>query len=152
MELSLEELDELYLVRSTLEGLAAKLGASRFRPETLKKLAAILDAAQRAALQQRIDELLDLNREFHFSIYELAQKPLLVGLISDLWDRSDPYRRLYTQFPEYAHESVASHERILVACRNEDSSAIAQLVSQDILDAADHILSNFQNASNRNDV
>src|SRR6202050_5327911 len=75
--------EENFQIRAALESLGASLAARK------------IDAAGLAELQRRSDEMralaeddpryAELNRQFHFTVYEYARSPLLLSLMRLLW-------------------------------------------------------------------
>jgi len=100
------------LIMANLESLAAALAAERATPD---------DLAEIGALEQRLldpslsdDELDELNRAFHFRIYECAGSPILLSLLNLLW------RSATAQLPATVRrdEMAAEHDKILAAIRS----------------------------------
>lgn len=116
-ELSPEELDEIYMLRRTLEGLAARLAAAHIDEECLVVLREILQAMDET---EDADKWIELNYRFHHTIYEAAKRPRLLALIDNLRNIVSPYIRQYISTPEYRRSAQQSHRRILEACARRD--------------------------------
>lgn len=116
-ELSREELEEIYFLRGVLEGVAARLAAPKMDDARIAKLQAILKKIDQLT---DLDQWLDLNREFHNTIYEVINRPRLLEMIESLRNTSAPYIRDYIASPEYLEVTRLSHRRILEACINRD--------------------------------
>jgi DNA-binding GntR family transcriptional regulator len=116
-ELSREELEEIYFLRGVLEGVAARLAAPKMDDAHIAKLQAILERMDQLT---DLDEWLDLNREFHNTIYEVISRPRLLEMIESLRNTSAPYIRDYIASPEYLEVTRLSHRHILEACINRD--------------------------------
>jgi DNA-binding GntR family transcriptional regulator len=131
-QLSAGDLEEIYLIREVLEGLATQLAIPNLVPETLADLADTAKRMQRATAARDFAQLFELNRIFHFSIYEASQRPLLLQMISSLWDRSSLYRRLYTYLPERAGQALTEHQEIYAACQAGDAATASRAVRRNI--------------------
>jgi DNA-binding GntR family transcriptional regulator len=131
-QLSAADLEEIYLIREVLEGLATQLAVPNLVPETLADLADTVKRMQRATAARDFARLFELNRIFHFSIYEASQRPLLLQMISSLWDRSSLYRRLYTYLPERAGQALTEHQEIYAACQAGDVQTACRAVRRNI--------------------
>jgi DNA-binding GntR family transcriptional regulator len=116
-ELSLSELEEIYFLRGALEGMAAHLAASRIDDERIAKLQGILEQLNHT---DDLDHWLDLNREFHNTIYQVINRPRLVSIIQSLRNLSAPYTRQYISSPENWEATQRGHRRILEALINRD--------------------------------
>lgn len=118
-ELTLEELEEIYAIRGTLEGVTAEIGATSMTAERLEELAQVV------ALLDRADDgesWLALNQRFHAAIYEAAGRPRTLAIIRQLRQLSGPYIKHYIVEGAYRSQAQAGHHRILQACQARDGS------------------------------
>jgi DNA-binding GntR family transcriptional regulator len=119
--------EENFQIRAALESLGASLTASK------------IEAAGIARLQQFNDQMrklpdgdplyLELNREFHFSLYEYSGSPLLVSLMRLLW--ASMYGR--PRVRRTNTESARQHDAILDALRAGDPQAASARTYQHIM-------------------
>lgn len=112
-ELSLEELTETSWIRERLEELAVRLAAPRLDARGLAGLAGLHRQMEAMPPQGAASRWRDLNRDFHFAIYSAGDSPLLIQLISALWDRTSLYREVLAARPDARAASVAQHADIL---------------------------------------
>lgn len=144
IDLSPPEIKELFHLRAVLEGYAMELAAPRLNSAQLQTLKDIVSQMDQATRNLDIDRLLELNRSFHFYIYEASESPLLVSILSGLWDRSTVYRRLASNLSEQRqqyHRFLVEHTAILRACESGDAMAARQLTKDHILTFGRNILS-----------
>lgn len=121
-----ERLAENYLIRETLEGLATQLAAERITEEQIEQLEGIND--ELARYEPDDPRRLELNREFHFCIYEATGSPVLISLLNLLW------RSLDTR-PGHGRplsEAVAQHRGVVEALRARDPELASQRVRDHI--------------------
>jgi DNA-binding GntR family transcriptional regulator len=71
----------------------------------------------------------DLNREFHFRIYECARSPLLLSLMRLLWLSFSHRRQLWRPHVESVHE----HERLVEALAARDSERAQDITREHVL-------------------
>ena len=128
-ELSLEELEEIYFLRGVLEGTAARLAASKMDDERIAILRAILAKTNPTT---DLDQWLELNRDFHNTIYEAINRPRLLSIIQSLRNITTPYTRRYIAFPEHMEATRVGHQRILEALIKRDGT-LAQEETQNHL-------------------
>lgn len=117
------EIQDVYLVREALEGLATRLAAQRIRPEELQRLRAILDSMHDGLKSGRTDIVVNANMAFHDVIYRAAGNATLQRLVRDL---SDFVRRFSTEaFSSGPRVSTVfdEHEAILKALEEHDPDA-----------------------------
>jgi DNA-binding GntR family transcriptional regulator len=138
-ELSFSELEDVYLVREVLEELATQLAVPNLTDATFAELADLLSRMKTATDQQDFERLLDLNRTFHFTIYQASNRPILVQIIASLWDRSGAYRRLYTYLPQRAGRALAEHQSIFAACKAGDAASAGRAVRENVRQTTDVI-------------
>jgi len=130
--LSSEELLDIYFVRELLEEQAARLAADHLTDADITHLENLMHQMEQATAEENYWALLDLNRQFHFTIYNAARRRHLLQIIEQLWDQSDRYRRVYTRIPERARTALVEHQAILAACRERDGDAMGQTVRHNV--------------------
>lgn len=89
VDLTGNDLVEIYLLREVLEGLAARLATLRRTPQQLTVLEEILTAHDRAVKDSNIQSHFDLDREFHSSILEIAGNERLTTSLGMLRSQID---------------------------------------------------------------
>ncbi|NWG21129.1 MAG: GntR family transcriptional regulator [Chloroflexi bacterium] len=128
VELSIDEFREIYSIREVLEALAIQKALPHMTPAHLDDVGQINARFIQAIQDRAFATALEINQEFHLALYEPAQQPLLIDLISSLSTRSMRYRQIYVNLPNRAQHAIVDHETILTACRNRDVVAADQAV------------------------
>lgn len=125
-----ERIRENFLVRASLESLAVRLATPRLSNETLDELEAINN--RMSELPNDDEGVSDLNRQFHTTLVEAAELPLLSHLISQLWAAlpSGPRARGRT-----VAESVDQHRRLINALRERDVDKATDAMEHHIMDS-----------------
>ena len=123
-EVELQDVQEVYLIRSMLEYLATREAVPNLRVSDIQKLHRIEHEIE--AVVAEMDEgatepgrLLRLNRDFHMLIYEAADLPQLLRIIKTHWIKS-PWDTLFV-VPQRAHMVVEEHRLILEAIDQGDA-------------------------------
>src|SRR5262249_9007938 len=117
-DLSADELVDIYNIREILEEQAARLAADRLSDEDIAQLERLVARWAELAETNDLDPFLNLNRDFHFTIYRASHRRTLIQIIAQLWDRSTRYRHLQLlASPERARASKFETDAILEACR-----------------------------------
>lgn len=147
--MSADELREIYLIRGTLEELITHLAVPSLSPETLERLGDLIIDMEHATKARDADKLLVLNHDFHFTIYEVAHRPLLMQIIVGLWDRSTRYRKFYTHLLDRAPQALAEHKQIYKACKAKDPIAAGQAVRNNVHQTTEGILSRIHSSQLR---
>ncbi len=108
------EVEQMYDIRTMLEGYAAGRAARRMTPEIARRLEGILDKMDMPDISPV--DWVRLNWEFHDGLYACADHEFLRKMISNLRRSMEPYLRLdVAQVGNYA-AGRRDHRRILKAC------------------------------------
>ena len=112
-QLSLAQIEEIFLMRASLEGLAARLGVPHLTDDHISQLQTILERLNNSS---DFDDWLQLNRTFHHTIYRAANRPRLFALIQQLRNAATPYVRQYITSTEHLEAAREGHQQIFKAC------------------------------------
>ena len=146
-ELSIGDLKDIYAVREIVEEAAAQLAVPNMSDHTLNDLGKLVESMEQATAAHDFATLFDLNRSFHFAIYEQCGNAVLLHMLAGLWDRSRRYRQLYTHLPERAPQALAEHREIYAACQARNPTAAGLAVRHNVRQTTSGILAKL-NISN----
>jgi DNA-binding GntR family transcriptional regulator len=144
VELSIDEFREIYSIREVLEELAIQQALPYMTPAHLEYVSQINARFIQAIQDRACATALEINQEFHLALYEPAQQPLLIDLISSLSTRSMRYRQIYVNLPNRAQQAIVDHETILAACRNRDVVAAGQAVRSNLRRTLEGVLATLK--------
>lgn len=130
-EIDFDEQEESYRILAELEALAAELAVDRLTNEDLREVR--VRARAFAECLEDDPAAKDLNREFHFRIYECAQSPLLLSLMRLLWRSFAPDPQLWRP----RAESVEHHQRLVDALAARDGEQAASITRTHALGTID---------------
>ena len=114
-------LREIYEIRIPLEALATRKAVPNLTSVDLEAMTAILDELAGGVGEGQISRAGDLNDEFHSRIYAAANRPQLLGLITEFRASSRAYMRIFTVLARDARESDAEHREIYELCVSGDA-------------------------------
>lgn len=122
-----EELEENYRILAALEALAGSLAVAKITDDDI----ADIEARYRevAACLPDDDRLTELNRQFHFRIYECARSPMLLLLMRLLW-------RSFPRGPQAGRphqESVRQHEALVRALKRRNEEQVTAIIRDHVL-------------------
>lgn len=129
------EIEDVFVVRQALDGLAARLAAHRITPSELSRLRLIVDTMRQAIHADRREQIVIANQRFHDVIYSAAGNPMLARVASDLRDFVRRFSTLPFASPDRVEHVLAEHEAILEALQAHDPEA-AHAASNRHLEAA----------------
>ena len=121
--------EENFQIGAALESLGAALAAPKIDDEGLAKLTRLNDRMRDLAEDDATYP--ELNREFHFTLYEYAHSPLLLSLMRLLWQALHGGPRVTRS----RAESIEQHEQIIDALRAGDSEAARKVTCEHIMGA-----------------
>jgi DNA-binding GntR family transcriptional regulator len=121
--------EENFQIRAALESLGASLAAQKIDQRGIGRLAD-LNAVMRG-LADDDPRYAELNRQFHFTLYEYAHSPLLMSLMRLLWASLHGGPRVLRTHAESARQ----HDEILAALRAGDADAAGARTYQHIMGA-----------------
>lgn len=127
-ELDRDELVELCLIRSALESLAVDKALTSINESVITHMAELITAMENADRHDEIEELIRLDRAFHFTLFSESHSPQLLRLIEIAWDQSDAYRSAFFIDPENRAATHREHRQILEATRKRDAHAAKLLL------------------------
>jgi len=114
-------------IRAALEPLGARLAALAVTDDQIAELQRLNDAM--VALGGDDERYGDLNRQFHFAIYEAAGSPMLLSMMRLLW-------HAMPQGPKVTRphsESATQHQELIEALAAHDPERAAAITQQHIL-------------------
>ena len=119
-DLSVEDLVEVYRIRSLLEDEAIRVGVPLLTDEDIEYLEDVLNDVEAAAKSQNVSAVTAANRRFHFSLFEASNMPRLVRLIKNQWDATDAYRGVYFAGPANLAHMNQEHRTMVAALKARD--------------------------------
>ncbi len=122
-KLNRDELVELCLIRSALESLAVEKALAIIDDDVIAQMGELITAMEAADKNEQIEELIRLDRAFHFTLFSASHSPQLLRLIEITWDQSDAYRSAFFVDPEHRAATHREHHQILDAATNRDANA-----------------------------
>jgi DNA-binding GntR family transcriptional regulator len=119
---------ENFLIRASLEALASEFAAPKISTQQISELI-WLNEQMRECGTRDLQNLGDLNRRFHFLIYDATDLALLNSLIRRLWQSFGHGPLLLHN----AEESLLQHAEIIEALRDGDADAAGRATRNHIL-------------------
>jgi DNA-binding GntR family transcriptional regulator len=141
---TIENFQELVRIRSALEGMAAEQAARNITAKTLGKLRSTLEDLDSAIEKHDTAAYLGLNKRFHFLIYEVADSPILLNMIQDLWVQVGPFFNRLFDDDIYVAKSNVEHERVYQALKGGNAEEAKAHIVKDIESAAEALLSQLK--------
>lgn len=126
------DLVEIRRVRAMLEGDAAREAALRASGPEIDELQAIHDEMFRAQDDNDFVRAIGLNTQFHLHLFRMADLPLTLGVVENLWARCGPIlAHLYDAGPPLPRDDHP-HLQIIAAIKKRDANQAQSMVLYDI--------------------
>lgn len=113
------ECSEVYQTRERLEPLLLRQNAEAFTSDLITQLDSLAKDMEQV---HDVEKFLELDRQFHLSMYRSSPTYVLGELVERLWNTTQPYRRAYTLAMGAAnmHTSHNEHHLMVTALRDGD--------------------------------
>ena len=144
--MSVAQFRDLTKVRIAIEGHAAAQAALQRNDDDLAAIARAEEAMRAESMKSRPDlpRAVELNKTFHFAVYEAAHSPILVEIIRALWLKAGPVINLDLRAnPERLAkgDAIRFHANVRKAIAEGDAAAAQAGIAADISGAAEVIVS-----------
>lgn len=147
---STKSVRDLFAVRQVIEGLAMRLACARLTDDDFARLERIVAEQERLVQQGDLARLIEVDWEFHQTIYARCDNAPLQEMIALVWSRTRQARGLAQSEANWGREwgehSVARHRHILAALRARDAVQAERLIVETIARAAEELAQGLQEA------
>lgn len=118
---SREEIEDLFQIRTVLEGYALKLICGQVTDEQIATLEALVAKADEALQRKRIEEVFQWNTQFHDTLHKwVADKRRFHSMIVNLRKYVLRYRKDTLQYLGAAKRTIDGHRQIILALKLRD--------------------------------
>ena len=134
-----EDIEDIYAMRMRLEGLAARLAATRMGEDDKRELSELLDLYEYYIGRRDCDKRSELDSQFHRIIFEASGSRYLSKILTDLHRRIKAYRRHSLSSHDRAEMALVEHKGILKAIEMGDGDEAERLTEIHLNAALDSI-------------
>ncbi len=136
VEMSMDRIIEVFLVREAMEGMATRLAAQRMSEAEIASLDDLLDVHAHELSERSVYVQYDGDLDFHRRIASGARNDLLDELLSgDLYYLLRLYRAQHSSSPNRGVRALVEHRRIVDAIRDRDGDLAEMLMRRHIANA-----------------
>ena len=150
-EVSLDHLFDLYRARQLIEGEGAYYALEKLVDDDVHQLRELHQGMRQATDDQDINRFMELNREFHMTIYRRVGSKHYLDAIIRLWDRSELYRYRYMFVLKNAANAHRDHESIIEACDARNQAQVKELIVNHIQHTFDGLHEEVLNQNSKSD-
>jgi DNA-binding GntR family transcriptional regulator len=138
--LSAADMDEEFLIRATLEGLAIRLAAPRLTADDYAQLERELERMQQALTRGQRAIFLEHHRLFHMTLFEATHAPRLVRMLTNLLEAGERYEQLELAQDVLHADEMAHHRELLELLREGDGERAATAYMRSFLAHGAHVI------------
>ncbi len=136
------QLMELFEIRASLEGLAARVAAATLKPAEIDALEPLLVNMEAAGTET--NAWLEAHLAFHMQMAGAAGRPRLGREIARLHAALEPYMRLWYVFAGTPTDSRAEHTRVLQALRSGYPGHAEEVMRDHVLETTPQIIAHLE--------
>jgi DNA-binding GntR family transcriptional regulator len=133
---SKEEVEELFELRSIMEGYALRVISERIAEETFHQLEGFIQNAEEALRRKKIEDVFKWNTRFHDTLHELVvNKTRLHRLIVNMRKYVLRHRKDTLRYPDGGKRAIEGHRKIILALRLRDPDLCERVMREHIQEA-----------------
>jgi len=133
--ISEKDVEDIYMIRSLLEGLCVKLATDKITPQKMEELEENIMLSDFHAKKMHGEKLAELDNQFHEILYEASGSRILEHLLKDFHQYVSKVREKNLTDNERGIASNSEHTDIMKAIKNQDSKKAEALANQHIINA-----------------
>jgi DNA-binding GntR family transcriptional regulator len=138
---SKEEVEELFELRSILEGYTLRIISQSISEETLHRLEGFIQNAEEALRRKKIEDVFKYNTQFHDTLHQLVvNKTRLHRLIVNMRKYVLRHRKETLRYPDGGRRAVEGHRKIVMALHLRDPDLCERVMREHINEAKEDAL------------
>jgi len=141
-----QDIMDIYIIRSLIEGLAARWAAAHITDEQLKRLEEIIELTEFYAGKHDVEHLHELDTQFHEIIYEASNSRPLKHILSDFHIYVQRARMESIAMPGRDLKSTQEHKAILKALKDRNPEEAERLTNQHVRNVTENMMKHLKKA------
>lgn len=137
-----KDVKDIYMIRSLLEGLCARLATEYITDEQLEELEENVYLAKFHAQKGHLEQLAELDNRFHDVLYEACNSKMLEHQLKDFHQYVLRVRRRTLNSANRGPKSNEEHEQILEAIKAKDAKLAESLANKHMINAYENMVQN----------
>ena len=126
------DVQDIFLIRSRVEGLAAKKAAECITDEEIKEIEEVLEFTEFYAQKGDIERIGELDHKFHDLVYIAAKSKIMKQVLSDFHIYVQQTRRASLAVPGRIEGLLKEHTAIFDAIKRKDGEEAEKLMEQHV--------------------
>ncbi len=131
-EFSAKDIEEIFNLRGILEGYAAGIVIDRITPDHICALEDNVEKSKRALANNRLEDLIALNTEFHDILIGACDSKFLLDLVTRLRDHITRYRASILKVGGRPFISIEDHKKMITYLKKRDRRQLKRIIQEHI--------------------
>ena len=137
-----KDVKDIYMIRSSLEGMCARLATQHITPEQLEELEENVYIASFHASKGHMEQMTELDNRFHHILYEACDSKMLQNLLQDFHQYVIRIRKKTLSTRERGIASNEEHRQIMEAIKAGKPEEAERLATCHMNNAYDNMVNN----------
>jgi DNA-binding GntR family transcriptional regulator len=133
VDIDTEEAINLYEIKSTLEGLAARLAAANMKEKDIGKLERVNEELKELIDKNDLESFYRMHTRFHEGFVKLCGNKRLIQMISNLNDHFNRFGIISLTLPGQFEKAIEQHEEIIKAYKSGDPNLVEKRVKTNVM-------------------
>ena len=149
---SKEEMEELFEIRSVLEGYALRCVCEKVTDQNLEELEGYIRKAEESFQQNKVDRIFHYNTRFHDTLHALvSHKSRLHNMMADMRKYVLRYRKDTLHHDYGSKRAIEGHRKIMMALRLKDPELCERIMRAHIHESKEDALQTTGGSVKRED-
>jgi len=132
-DIDADEAINLYEIKSTLEGLAARLAAANMKEKDISKLEKVNDELKELIDKNDLESFYRVHTRFHAGFVKACGNKRLIQMISNLNDHFNRFGIISLTLPGQFENAIEQHAQIIEAFKSGDESLVESKVKTNVM-------------------
>ena len=137
-----KDVKDIYMIRSSLEGMCARLATENISEEQLEELEENVYLASFHASKGHMEQMTELDNRFHHILYEACDSKMLEKLLQDFHQYVMRIRKKTLSTKERGIASNEEHRQIMEAIKAKNPDEAQRLANMHMNNAYDNMVKN----------
>lgn len=137
-----KDVKDIYMIRSSLEGMCARLATENIAQEQLEELEENVYLASFHATKGHMEQMAELDNRFHHILYEACDSKMLQKLLQDFHQYVMRVRRKTLSTKERGMASNEEHKLIMEAIKEKNAQEAERLATLHMNNAYENMVKN----------
>ena len=134
-----KDLEDIYLIRSKIEGLAAAFAAENRTEKQLEELREVLELQEFYVAKKDADRIKKMDNKFHNKVYELSGSVIFFDTLLPLHKKVQKFRKASVESKSRAVASAEEHRKIFEAIAEGNPQKAEEFAKAHVENAYKHI-------------